>query len=262
MKLAFRALLDLAVPPHCPTCDRIVSADGAFCASCFGRLRFVLDPSCRTCGSPFPSSDLGEVRRVCEACNGAPPPWDEARAALLYDDASRRLVLPLKYADRTENARVLGTHMARAASALLDRTDFVVPVPLHRSRLFSRRYNQAALLARAMLRARPQDRRPLLIVDALRRSRRTRKLAHQSAGARRVEMEGAIAPTSEHRGRLSGRRVLLVDDVLTTGATARACTLALREAGVAWVGLVVAARTPPPSFGPSPLAGMIDRTDV
>ena len=151
MNTALRLVLDLVVPPHCPTCDRIVSADGAFCAACFGRLRFILDPCCRACASPFPSSDLGRERRVCEACEAAAPPWDEARAALLYDDASRRLVLPLKYADRAENARILGTQMARAASALLDQTDILVPVPLHRSRLFSRRYNQAALLARAIL---------------------------------------------------------------------------------------------------------------
>ena len=254
-------MLDLVVPPHCPTCDRIVSADGAFCAPCFGRLRFVLDPSCRGCALPFPNSGLGGTRLTCELCEAGPPAWDEARAALLYDDASRRLILPLKYADRAEHARVLGTQMARAAAALLDGADILVPVPLHGSRLLTRRYDQAALLARAMLRARPKERRPVLLVDALRRARRTRRLAHRSAGERQTELEGAIVPSDGHRTTIAGRRILLVDDVLTTGATARSCTLALREAGAAWVGLVVAARTPAPSFGARPLAGTIGGSD-
>ncbi len=243
MKAWLSALFDAVVPPHCPTCDRIVSADGAFCVSCFGRLRFVLDPCCRLCASPFASRDLAGGTLLCEACELAPPDWNEARAALLYDDASRRLILPLKYADRTENARVLGAQMARAGAEMLGRADLLVPVPLHRSRLLSRRYNQSVLLARAIRRTLPESRRPALLVDGLRRIRRTRKLAHRSAAERSREMEAAIVASPARRVALAGKRVVLIDDVLTTGATARSCAIALRQGGASWVGLLVAART-------------------
>ena len=233
----------------------------ALCGACFARARFVLDPCCSRCASPFPHEQPGEGRagtgRLCAFCEAEPPPWDTARAAFVYDPFSRRLILPLKYADRTENARVLGLHMARAAPALLAEADALVPVPLHRSRLLSRRYNQAALLARAVRRAAGPGAPPLL-VDALRRLRATRQLAHQNAGMRRAELEGAIGV--RHPAAVRGKRIVLVDDVLTTGSTARACATALKAAGAVSVGLLVAARTEAPRHGPDLPTGLEDQT--
>lgn len=240
------AALSAILPAHCPGCDAEVPQPDALCADCFSQARFVLDPCCPRCASPFPHAQPGDAR-LCAFCEAEPPPWDTARAAFVYDPFSRRLILPLKYADRTENARVLGLHMARAAPALLAAADMLVPVPLHRSRLLSRRYNQAALLARAVRRAAGPGGPPLL-VDALLRLRATRKLAHQNAAMRRVELAGAIGV--RHPAAVRGRRVVLVDDVLTTGSTARACAVALRDAGAVSVGLLVAARTEAPRHEP------------
>ena len=236
------AALSVVLPAHCPGCDATVPRPDALCAACFGAARFVLDPCCPRCASPFPHG-MPTGPRACSFCEAEPPPWDRARAAFVYDAFSRRLILPLKYADRTENARVLGVHMARAGADLLAEADALLPVPLHRSRLFARRYNQAVLLARAVRRAAGHGAPPLL-VDGLTRLRATRKLAHQSARSRRTELEGAIGVRD--RAAVAGRRVVLVDDVLTTGSTARACALALRDAGASSVGLLVAARTEAP----------------
>ncbi len=245
------AALSVVLPAHCPGCDAQVPMPDALCAACFARARFVLDPCCERCASPF-AHEQPDPSRLCAFCESEPPLWDTARAAFVYDAFSRRLILPLKYADRTENARVLGLHMARAGAGLLAETDALVPVPLHRSRLFARRYNQAALLARAVRRAAGAQAPPLL-VDALLRLRATKKLAHQNASRRRAELEGAIGV--RHPAAVRGKRVVLVDDVLTTGSTARACALALREAGAVSIGLLVAARTEAPSQRHEPLRG-------
>ena len=238
-----RTTLDFLLPPHCAGCDEMVGGDGEFCPACFARARFLLDPSCRGCAVPFETQAGAGPSCLCPSCEDNPPAWDEARAAFVYDDFSRRLVLPLKYADRTENARVLGAHMARAGAVLLDKADFLVPVPLHRSRLRTRRYNQALLLARAAVRGRPRETTVTILPDALHRRRKTAPLASRGVQARAAELEGAIEVRPSVIPRLRGARVVLVDDVLTTGATASACAVSLRQAGVASVTLLVAART-------------------
>lgn len=240
--------IDTVLPPQCPACDRIVDSDDRFCADCFGQARFILEPCCHQCGVPFASDAIGGTRMRCADCLERPPPWDEARAAFVYDAFSRRLVLSLKHADRTENARVLGGHMARAGATLLDRADLLVPVPLHRTRLLSRRYNQSVLLCRGVLRAHvatggARAPSPTLLTDALVRVRATRKLPGSGPSARARELAGAIAVRPSHAAAIEGRRVVVVDDVLTTGATAGECAQALRAAGAASVALLVAART-------------------
>ncbi len=233
-----RVLLDLVLPPHCPTCDAIVDDAGRFCPGCFKRASFIVDPCCVRCGVGFASAGEAGLARVCQNCLTSPPAWRQARAALRYDDFSKGLILPLKYADRTENARFLAPHMARAGGVLLRDADLLLPVPLHKKRLFSRRYNQAALLALHVGR----HARRAVLVDGLMRTRETRSLASSPTLERADIVAGAIACRPSRLAMLRGRRIILIDDVLTTGSTAAECTRALLEAGAASVDLLVAAR--------------------
>ena len=235
---AGRLALDLLLPPHCLTCDQPVDAPGQFCPACFAQTNLITPPHCVRCGVPFEAKDQGGALGTCMECRADPPPWGAARAALRYDDQARRILLPFKYGDRVETARALAPLMARAGAELLREAELLVPVPLHRRRLISRRYNQAALLARAL--ARLSGRKAML--DALQRTRATKPLAIMSPQLRAQELEGAIQVRPARRAALEGTRVLLVDDVLTSGATARNCVKALLAAGAARVDVLAAAR--------------------
>ena len=166
----------------------------------------------------------------------------EARAALRYDDQGRRLILPLKHGDRVELASILAPMMMRSGAGLLARAEVLVPVPLHRRRLFQRKYNQAAVLAFAVGRLADCP----VLPDALIRTRRTAPLDEKSPEERAREVAGSFLVRSSRVGQIAGRTVLLVDDVMTSGATANACTTALLEAGAAAVDVLVAARVPDP----------------
>jgi ComF family protein len=215
---------------------------GLLCSGCFREVNFITEPCCSRCGVPFSSTGLSGQ---CTACVEAPPAFRRARAALRYDEAARRLILPFKHADRVELSKVLATYMTRAGAELLTAADTLVPVPLHRARLFRRRYNQAALLARALGRA---VNRPALL-DALRRVRGTAPLGAKSAQQRAVALAGAIEIRPSRVAGISGRRVLLVDDVMTSGATANACAAVLLAAGAIAVDVLAAARVPDPRLG-------------
>ncbi len=237
-----RAALDVVLPPACIACDRPVDAPGLLCPDCFRRTGFVTEPCCVVCGAPYGARAQAGPELTCERCRLAPPLFERARAALRYDAAARRLVLPLKHADRAELAGALAAMMARAGAALLREAELIVPVPLHRTRLFRRRYNQAALLARELAR---RSSRPAL-PDALIRRRATAALGGMSAAERAAEVDGAFAVRPRRAERIVGRRVLLVDDVLTSGATANACAAALRAAGAVAVDVLAVARVPDP----------------
>ena len=241
-RLLARAILDILLPPTCITCATFTDAPGLQCGPCFGALTALGAPCCGCCGAPFELAWQAAEGGFCQTCLDWPPPFERARAALNYDKASRRLVLPFKHGDRTEYAALLARKMALSGGALLRDADVLVPVPLHRRRLFARRYNQAALLAHELGRiaGRPA------VLDALIRARTTESLGGKSAAERRDEVAGAFSVRPSHEPTLTGQRVLLVDDVMTSGATARACAEALIAAGAAAVDVLVAVRVPDP----------------
>lgn len=228
------AAFDLLLPEPCGACGTL-PAPGGLCAPCKARLPLIAAPFCRRCGAPF---EPGEGGSDCARCLELPPPWGEARAAWRYDGGSKGLLLAFKYGDRMDHAGLIAAAMAAAGAALLARAELLVPVPLHRSRLHQRRYNQSALLVRRIARL---SGRPACL-DALRRVRRTAPLAELGAAERAAMLQGAITAAPRCGAALAGHRVLLVDDVLTSGATARACTAALFDAGAQSVDLLVAAR--------------------
>lgn len=242
VRQAARLALDMLLPPRCAACDSPVVVQGQLCAACFGRTNFISAPLCMRCGVPFGFAEQGGIAASCPACMEHPPLFRQARAALRYDDQARRLILPLKHADRIELASILAPMMARAGAALLERTEALVPVPLHRRRLFERKYNQAAVLAFAVGRL---VQRPVL-PDALVRTRRTAPLEEKSPEERAREVAGSIEVRPSRVARIVGRPVLLIDDVMTSGATVNACTEALIRAGALVVDVLVAARVPDP----------------
>jgi ComF family protein len=229
-------LLDAILPPRCLKCGEIVADSGSLCGRCWPELRFLGPPCCACCGLPF-EFEMGEGS-LCAACIAERPRYDRARAALTYDDASRDLILRFKHADRIDGAATFAGWMARVGAALIDSADVIAPVPLHRWRLVRRRYNQAAILANAIGRMRGK----LVVPDLLVRRRATPSQGHLGRSQRRRNVAGAF---TVHPGRAQvaqGARILLIDDVLTTGATAEACARTLRNAGASSVDLLVLAR--------------------
>jgi ComF family protein len=229
-------VLDQLYPPVCLACARPVATADALCAECFRTLRPITAPLCPVLGLPFEVS-LGPEARSAEAI-ADPPPFDRARSAVVYNDVARALVGKLKYGDRPELARFCARLMARAGHELWGPDAVLVPVPLHRTRQFSRRYNQSTELARALskLTGVPVD--PLLAI----RRKRTRQQVGLSGDARQRNVAGAFAPHPDALARLRGRRVVLVDDVITTGSTVKAVTRALKSGGADRIDVVSFAR--------------------
>ena len=236
--------LNALLPPCCAACDAPVDQQGQLCASCFAQTNFISAPVCARCGVPFSSVGQGGADALCPGCCERPPHFRQARAALRYDKHGRRLILPLKHADRVELAPILAGMMVRSGAELLGRADILVPVPLHRRRLFHRKYNQAAILAFMVGRLTRLPVQP----DALQRLRRTAPLEEKTPEERAQEVSGSLRVRPSRLKRVTGRTVLLIDDVMTSGATANACAQALLQAGALAVDVLVAARVPDPQL--------------
>ena len=224
----------LMLPPRCPGCGAVVEGDNRFCGQCWGMLRFLTPPWCRCCGEPF--AEAAVVGARCRRCTAAPPTFHAARAALAYADPVRQVVLSLKHGDGTHLARVMAIQMLRVGADWLHKGAVIVPVPLHRWRLWKRGYNQAALIGAALARRSAAD----FAVDALVRTRATPASGALGRAARYANVAGAFRVARPRA--IAGRRVVLVDDVLTSGATGEACAAALVAAGAVRVDLLTFAR--------------------
>ncbi|MBQ1559904.1 MULTISPECIES: ComF family protein [Caulobacter] len=229
-----RGLLDLLLPPT--SLDGAAAISGGLSAGAFSKITFLDDPVCDGCGLAVAYADAALER--CPACQAKPRAFQRARAACVYDEHSRDLVLKLKHADRADLAGLFARWLSRSGADLLAEADAVVPVPVHRARLLSRRYNQAAEIARPLARMAGLTYLP----DALVRQRDTASQGGKSASARQRNVAAAFAVPASRRSRVAGRRIVLIDDVLTTGATAEGCARALLKAGASRVTLSVVAR--------------------
>ncbi|PYE42066.1 ComF family protein [Rhizobium sp. PP-F2F-G20b] len=233
---AGRGVADLLYPPVCRGCGRFVQRHAAVCPACWASLRLIERPFCEVLGVPF-SHDLGRGILSADAIAN-PPPFTRLRSVAIHMGIARDLVHALKYTDRTDLAPMMAAWMLRAGEGAVEAADAIVPVPLHKYRLWSRRFNQSAELARALARL---SGRPML-ATALVRQRRTVRQVGLGATQRQDNVRGAFTVTEAGRSLVFGRHIVLVDDVYTTGATVAAATRALKRAGAREVTVLTFAR--------------------
>ncbi|MFD2172929.1 ComF family protein [Rhodobacter lacus] len=236
LRRSLEAVLHTVFPPRCICCGEAVSSDFGLCGPCWREAHFITGCACDACGAPLPGTD-GEVV-LCDECLTAPRPWVRGRAAFLYAGTGRQLVLAFKYADRLDLVQPLGDMLARTAAPLIAPGMVVAPVPLHRLRLVKRMYNQSALLAQNTAR---RLRLPCL-PDLFERKRATLSQEGLSRAAREANLAGAIRLRPKYAAKIRGRPLLIIDDVMTSGATLAACAEAALAAGASQVSVAVLAR--------------------
>jgi ComF family protein len=235
--MGLQAALHVLYPPQCISCAAPVTSDFGLCSDCWRETPFIAGLVCDRCGTPLPGGEPGEAA-VCDDCMTIARPWGQGRSALLYRDNARSLILALKHGDRMDLARPASGWLMKAAQPMLRPGMLVVPVPLHWTRLFRRKYNQAALLSKALARLAGLDHCP----DALVRRRTTGSQEGRTRDDRFANLVGAFAVPKRREGRVADREILLVDDVMTSGATFAAATEALFAAGVGSVAVLSLAR--------------------
>jgi ComF family protein len=239
LRAALRTTLDLALPTQCPACREPVEGRG-LCPACWSRLSFVTRPYCERLGIPFvydPGPGILSMEAIAD-----PPAYHRARAAVRFDEISRALVHALKYGDRLDLAPMMGRWTANAGRELLADADALVPVPLHWRRLWARRFNQSAMLAAAISKESSMP----VVAGALKRVRATAQQVGLSRTERAANIQGAFRVPEEGKAAVAGRRLVLVDDVLTSGATVEGCARALLRAGAANVDVLIFARVADP----------------
>lgn len=234
----FTQVENLLFPARCAACSEPVAQHGALCGECWRDMHFISDPACVHCGLPFEYAPPGHM--LCGECIASPPAFTRACSVMRYNDKSRAQVLAFKFQDRTQLAPLFGRWLAQAAAReFVAHTEVILPVPLHYRRLVARRYNQAALLAQALGQATGLP----VLPHTLRRKRVTQAQSGLSRKRREDNVRGAFTVPPRLCRQVKGRAVLLVDDVMTTGATLSACARVLRDAGARDVYALTVART-------------------
>jgi ComF family protein len=235
--MGIESALRLVFPPACASCGAPVAEEFGLCPACWRETGFIGGLVCDRCGTPLPGEDEGRAE-YCDDCLTIARPWERGRAAILYRDRGRQMVLALKHGDRLDLVRPMAGWLASAARPILVPDMLVAPVPLHWMRLFRRRYNQSALLSRAVARMLGLDHCPDLLI----RARKTDSQEGKDRDTRFRNLQGAIRAHPRRRARLAGRHVLIVDDVMTSGATFAAAADACLAAGAAHVSVLALAR--------------------
>ena len=231
-----QTILDGLFPPQCPCCQDSVSTPGTLCANCWGKITFISKPTCFGCGLPF-EYDM-DAEALCGHCIRARPSFERAISVLRYDENSRDMILAFKHGDQTDQTISFATWMARAGQELFENNPCLVPVPLHPKRLLKRRFNQSALLAREIA-----DQTGLEVDTlSLKRIRHTDSQGNKNLKARTRNVKGAFEITPKGRECLSGRHVVLIDDVYTTGSTLEECSKTLLRAGATSVSALTLGR--------------------
>lgn len=239
MLSAFQTALRLVYPPRCLLCNTLVESDFGLCGPCWRDTPFITGLTCDLCGIPLPGEADGTAVH-CDDCLKTERPWSKGRAVMLYRDNGRALVHALKYRDRQDMVRPAALWLGRAAAPLMTEDVLVAPVPLHWRRMVHRRFNQAALLGAAFAKHVGADYCP----DLLRRHRKTAPLEGLGFAERFERLNGAITPNPAQAGQAGGRTVLLIDDVMTSGATLSASAEAVLAAGARDVRILTLARVP------------------
>ena len=227
-----KSIIDYALPPRCPGCGAVTPEDYQFCSQCWQSIQFLGEPGCALCHTPVETEGM-----ICAPCLADPPRHDGARAVMAYGDVARRVVLRLKYSRRVGNAQTMAVLMARQVAPTIAGA-LLIPVPLHRWRIWSRGYNQSALIANHLAKMTGCA----VIIDGMLRVRATRSLAGLGKKARAKEVRAAFRINPKHKAQVKGAHIMLVDDVYTSGATSNACARALKAAGAARVEVICWAR--------------------
>lgn len=238
----WQSALDLLLPPRCIGTGDIVDKPGMVSPAFWRELAFIEKPYCAICGGPF-GFDAAEGS-VCAPCLEHPPVFDLARGAVVYNDASRQALLDFKYGDRMHAAQTFAAWMLRAGAEIIAQSDVIVPVPLHRRRLWQRRFNQSAILAAALSKLCGLPHVP----DALRRQKFTTPQKGLNRLERRANVKNAFAANPQRVASIKAKNVLLIDDVYTSGATLNECAKSLKNAGAEKVFVLTVARVAKDEF--------------
>ena len=236
MKEILNKIIEIFLPPRCIKCGAILAQDG-LCAECYNELNFISAPYCHKCGHPFEAQNTGK-KMLCATCSKKKKtPFRYNRSALCYDEASKNLILALKFMDKTENAKVLAKWLNIAGKDIWkEGVDILVPIPLHYTRLVKRKYNQSALLAKELSKL---CHVPVDYTSVIKHKATKPQVAF--SGKERIQNVKGVFSV-KHQDKIKGKRVVLIDDVMTTGSTLKECALAIKAAGAKSVDTLTVAR--------------------